>query len=237
MLQFFLALFAGIVTVGGPCILPLLPIVLGTSTTGRHPLRPLAIVFGFTITFTAFALIFSLFGSFLGLSPDAWRYVASAVIALFGLVMLFPKVQAAIFARFEGILAKLLPKSDPTRTDLWSGFVLGMSLGAVWTPCAGPVLGSILTLIAAKQNLVQAASLLFAFSVGAGIPMMLIAYGGQAAVQRVRFLSKYTTALQRIFGALIILVAIGLVTHADAAVQVWLLEHAPWLFFNLNLNV
>ncbi len=237
MFQFLLALLAGLVTIGGPCILPLLPIVLGTSTTGRHALRPVTIVFGFTLTFTAFALVFSLFGSFLGLSPQAWRYVAAAVIWLFGVVMLFPKLQASIFARFESSLAKILPKTDPTRTDLWSGFILGLSLGAVWTPCAGPVLGSILTLIAAKQNLAQATALLFAFAVGAGLPMMLIAYGGQAAVTRVRALSKYTVALQRTFGALIILVAVGLVTQADIAFQAWLLERAPWLFFGLTFTL
>ena len=237
MTQFFLALLAGVVTIGGPCILPLLPIVLGTSTTGRHPLRPVAIVFGFTLTFTGFALVFSVFGSFLGLSPDVWRYIAATVIGLFGLLMLFPDLQARLFAKLEPMIASTLPRTDPTRTDLWSGFILGLTLGAIWTPCAGPVLGSILTLIASKQNLLQAASLLFAFSVGAGIPMLLIAYGGQTAVQRVRSLSKYTEAIQRIFGLLIILVAIGLVTHADVQFQAWLLETAPWLFIGLNFNL
>jgi cytochrome c biogenesis protein CcdA len=237
MTQFFLALLAGIVTIGGPCILPLLPIVLGTSTSGRHPLRPVAIVFGFTLTFTGFALVFSVFGSFLGLSPNAWRYIASAIIGLFGLLMLFPDFQARLFAKLEPLIASKLPKTDPNRTDLWSGFILGLTLGAVWTPCAGPVLGSILTLIASKQNLLQAAALLFAFSVGAGVPMLLIAYGGQAAVMRVRALSKYTSTIQRVFGFLIILVAIGLVTHADTRFQAWLLETAPWLFIGLNFNL
>ncbi|MCC6563566.1 cytochrome c biogenesis protein CcdA [Candidatus Uhrbacteria bacterium] len=237
MAQFLLALLAGIVTVGGPCILPLLPIVLGTSTAGRHPLRPVAIVLGFTITFTGFALIFSVFGSFLGLSPDGWRYVAAVVIGLFGLLMVLPKLQAAVFARLEGAIARVMPRVKPDQTGLWSGFILGMSLGAIWTPCAGPVLGSILTLIAAKQDLLQAAALLFAFSLGAGLPMLLIAYGGQAAVTKVRILSKYTVVIQRIFGAVIILVARGLATKTDVYVQIWLLDYAPWLFFNLNLNL
>lgn len=237
MLQFFLALLAGLVTVGGPCILPLLPIILGTSTVGRHPLRPVAIVFGFTLTFTGFAMLFSIFGGILGLNASTWRFIAAAVIGLFGLLMLFPNVQAKLFARLEPIMAKIAPKADPTKNDLGSGFVLGMSLGIVWTPCAGPVLGSILTLIAANQNLLQAGALLFAFSVGAGLPMLLIAYGGQTAVQKVKFLSKYTTILQQVFGALVILVAIGLVTHTDVAIQAWLLERYPWLFFNLELGL
>lgn len=237
MFQFFLAVLAGLVTIGGPCILPLLPIVLGTSTVGRHPLRPVAIVFGFTISFTGFALLFSIFGSFLGLSPEAWRYIAAGIIGLFGLMMLFPKFQAAIFARLEPILARVMPKANPNQTGLLSGLILGLTLGAVWTPCAGPVLGSILTLIAAKQNLPQATALLFAFSLGAGIPMLLIAYGGQTAVMRVRSLSKYTELLQKMFGILIILVAIGLITHLDIALLAYLIEKAPWLFIGLNFNI
>ncbi|HVM90686.1 MAG TPA: cytochrome c biogenesis protein CcdA, partial [Verrucomicrobiae bacterium] len=193
----------------------LLPIVLGTSTVKRHPMRPVAIVLGFTLAFTGFAIAFSLFGSVLGLSPDAWRYLASIIIALFGVMLLFPKIQTALFARLEPFLAKVMPKTDPNATGLGSGFLLGLTLGAVWTPCAGPVLGSILTLVAAKQNLNQAAVLLFAFALGAGIPMLLIAYGGQYAVTRVRSLSKYSTTLQKIFGVIIILAAIGFVTHLD----------------------
>lgn len=237
MLQFLLALLAGAVTVGGPCILPLLPIILGTSTTGRHPLRPMAIVLGFILTFSGFALIFSVFGSFLGLRPDTWRYLSAGVIAAFGLIMLFPRLQAALFAKLEPAIAKALPKTSLASNDLGSGFVLGMTLGAVWTPCAGPVLGSILTLVAAKQQLVQAGALLVAFAVGAGLPMLLIAYGGQLAVQRVRALTKYTETIQRIFGLVIILVAVGLVTGADTSFQAFLLERYPWLFFGLNFGL
>ncbi len=237
MFQFFLALLAGLVTIGGPCILPLLPIILGTGTTSRHPLRPVAIVFGFIIAFTAFALIFSVFGSFLGLRPDTWRYVSAIIIGCFGLIMLFPALQTSLFARLEPILAKLTPKNSVQSSDLWSGFILGLTLGAVWTPCAGPVLGSILTLVAAKQNLAQAAALLFAFALGAGIPMLLIAYGGQYATTKVRAISKYTSVIQRVFGLLIILVAIGLVTKTDVTVQAYLLEHYPGLFFGLKFNL
>lgn len=236
MFQFLLALLAGAVTIGGPCILPLLPIILGTSTAGRHPLRPVAIVLGFVASFTIFALVFSIFGSFLGLSPDVWRYVAAIVIGLFGIMMLFPKLQIAVFSKLEPILSRMGPKTTD-QNGLWSGFILGLSLGAVWTPCAGPVLGSILTLIASNRDLLQAGALLFAFSLGAGIPMLLIAYGGQTAVTRVRFIAKYSATIQRVFGAIILLVAIGLITKTDVAVQLWLLERAPWLFVGLNLEL
>ncbi len=237
MFQFFLALLAGMVTIGGPCILPLLPIILGTSTTGRHPLRPISIVFGFTLTFTGFAVLFSIFGGILGLPPNTWRLIAAIVIGLFGLLMIFPSVQAKLFAKLEPMVQKLAPKSDPSKNDLWSGLILGMSLGVVWTPCAGPVLGSILTLIAAKQNLAQAGALLFAFAIGAGLPMLLIAYGGQTAVAKVKFLSKYTTIIQQVFGFTVLLVAIGLITQADLIFQAFLLERYPWLFIGLEIGL
>ncbi|WP_457831760.1 cytochrome c biogenesis CcdA family protein, partial [Staphylococcus aureus] len=68
----------------------------------------------------------------------------------------------------------------------WGGFVLGMTLGVVWTPCAGPVLGSILTLVATSSELAKSALLLFVYALGAGVPMLAIAYGGQYVTTRVR---------------------------------------------------
>lgn len=237
MFQFLLALLAGLVTIGGPCILPLLPILLGTSTTGRHPLRPFAIVFGFIFAFSILNVLFASFGRVLGLSPETWRYVAAALIGFFGLVMLFPAIQTTLFTKLEPVVGKLTPKGALQKNDLGSGFLLGLSLGAVWAPCAGPILGSILTLAATKQNLAQVAALLFAFSLGAGIPMLLIAYGGQYATQKVRVFTKYSALIQRLFGALILLVAIGLATGLDTRLLAFLLERYPWLFIGLRFNI
>jgi len=237
MTLFLFAMLAGVVTIAGPCILPLLPIILGTSTTRSHPSRPLFIVLGFILSFSVFAIIFGLFGSILGISPTTFRTIASIVIGLFGLMMVFPRIQEWIFVKLQPVLRKITPKADLNEGGLWSGFILGTSLGIVWSPCAGPVLGSILTLVAQKQNLAQAGALLFAYALGAGIPMILIAYGGQAAATRVRSLAKYTNILQRVFGAIIILVAIGLYTGLDRDVQAWLIINAPWLFPNLSLNL
>lgn len=237
MTLFLFAMLAGLVTIAGPCILPLLPIILGTSTTRSHPSRPLFIVLGFILSFSVFAIAFSVFGSVLGISPSTFRTIASIVIGLFGLMMVLPRIQEGIFTQLQPALRKITPKADLNEGGLWSGFILGASLGIVWSPCAGPVLGSILTLVAQKQNLVQAGALLLAYALGAGIPMLLIAYGGQTAATKVRSLSKYTLILQRIFGIIIILVAISLYTGLDRDVQTWLILNAPWLFPNLSLNL
>jgi cytochrome c-type biogenesis protein len=236
MTLFFFAFLAGLVTIAGPCILPLLPIILGTSTVRSHPSRPLFIILGFVLSFSFFAILLSVFGSRLGISPDAFRTIAAVIIGLFGLMLLVPKLQQAAVGFIQPLVSRG-PKTDLTDAGLWSGFLLGASLGLVWTPCAGPVLGAILTLVAAKQNLAQAGALLVAYALGAGVPMLAIAYGGQAAVTHVRALTKYTETIQRVFGIIIILVAIGLYTGADRTVQTWLITHAPWLFLNLNVNL
>jgi cytochrome c biogenesis protein CcdA len=237
MTLFLFAFLAGVVTIAGPCILPLLPVVLGTATVKTHRARPLFIVLGFTLAFAAFALIFSFFGSFLGFSPDAFRTLAAVLIGLFGLVMVFPTLQERLFNGLGPLISKVLPKSGRSEGGLWSGFLLGASLGLVWSPCAGPVLGSILTLVASRRDLALAGALLFAYALGAGLPMLAIAYGGQAVTTRVRALSKYTPTIQRVFGALIILVAIALYTGLDRSFQAYLVTQYPWLFPNLNLNL
>lgn len=237
MLQVLFAILAGAVTIGGPCILPLLPIILGTSTVRAHASRPLFIVLGFVMSFTFFVIVFATVGRSLGIDPELFRKGAAILIGLFGLTMLFPSIQARIFAGLEPLARKLAPKADPQNAGLWGGFVLGVSLGLVWSPCAGPVLGSILTLIAVEQQLTQTAALLFAYSLGAGIPMLLIAYGGQAATNKVRVIAKHAATIQRVFGLFILLVALSLYTGADTVFQAYLIQRYPWLFLNLNLNL
>ena len=107
------------------------------------------------------------------------------------------------------------------------GFVLGMTLGVVWTPCAGPVLASILTLVATAHDLGWSALLLLAYAAGSGLPMLAIAYGGQYVTTRVRGFARHAHRLQQAFGVIVILVAIGLYYQYDTLVTVWLSDFYP----------
>jgi cytochrome c biogenesis protein CcdA len=115
--------------------------------------------------------------------------------------------------------------------------VWGVMLGLVWSPCAGPILGSILTLVAAKRDLVQAGSLLLAYAIGAGLPMLLIAYGGQAAVGKVRAVSAHAAMIQRVFGVVIVVVGLAIGFGLDRSVQAWLVQASPGLFLNLSIGL
>ena len=107
------------------------------------------------------------------------------------------------------------------------GLVLGAALGLVWTPCAGPILGSILTLIATSQDTASSSALLVTYALGAAIPMLAIAYGGQAITTRVRGIARFAPRLRQGFGAVVIAVAIATFLHYDAQLVAWFASLYP----------
>lgn len=223
MLEILFALIAGILTIGAPCILPLLPILLGSSIGGSKT-RPLFIAGGFALTFALVALTISFLTTKLELDPNVLRIVAVILLGLFGLFMVWP-------TPFEK-LTSYLSKFSSTATGIaqsagngnFGGFVLGIILGIIWTPCAGPVLGSILTLIATQGDLAVSAILLIAYAIGASVPMLIIAYGGQVMTSKIHTITPYTTKIQQAFGVVIIILAVLIFFGYDTVIQAKLLE-------------
>lgn len=224
MIEILFAVLAGILTIGAPCILPLLPILLGSSVGSTSKTRPLFIAIGFVTMFTIVGLSLSYLITALNISPNLLRTIATFALALFGLFMLWPTPFEKVTAYLSGFSTKANSLSTKAGTGNLGGFVLGMMLGLIWTPCAGPVLGSILTIIATQGNIAQSGILLLAYAIGAGIPMLLIAYGGQLITTKVRALTPYTTLIQQIFGVIIILLAVAIYFQYDLVIQAAILE-------------
>lgn len=111
----------------------------------------------------------------------------------------------------------------------WGSFGVGMTLAIVWTPCAGPVLGSVLVLLATTPNPYSAAGQLLAFAIGAAIPMMAIAYGGQWAATRVRLMARYLPTVQRVFGVIVLLIALAMYFQYDLLITTWIAARFPSL--------
>jgi cytochrome c-type biogenesis protein len=108
----------------------------------------------------------------------------------------------------------------------FGGFVLGTTLGLIWTPCAGPVLGAILTAVATSPDHARAL-LLLTFTVGAAVPMLAVVYGGQAISTRMRSIAPYTVRLQQAFGIIIIAFALSAFLQYDAIALGWLGQFFP----------
>jgi len=226
MLELLFAILAGILTIAAPCTLPMLPILLGASIGRTSQLRPAMIALGFVVSFSAVALLLGALTRLFDFDPNVLREAASVLLLGFGLLMLWPAPFEWLSIRLNGWL-NLGAASGMQHESALGGLVLGTTLGLVWTPCAGPVLGSILTLVATSKSLPWASTLLVAYAIGAAIPMLAIAYGGQAATTRVRSLARISPRLQQGFGVVVIAFALAAYFQYDTLIVAWLTGFYP----------
>ncbi|EDZ98469.1 cytochrome c biogenesis protein transmembrane region [Burkholderia sp. H160] len=213
-----LALLAGLLTIASPCVLPVMPILLGTSVEQPSRTRPLFIIAGFILTFASFALLLGAVSSTVHVAQQVLRNTGIALLALSGLLRIWPRPYDWLVAQLQGPLdrigAVIAPGTQPGSGNA-GGFVLGMSLGAVWTPCAGPVLASILVLVVKAQDLGWSALLLTLYAIGAAIPMLAIIYGGHYVTRHVRVVARHAERLQQVFGVLVMLTALAIYLQYD----------------------
>lgn len=220
-----LALLAGILTIATPCTLPVLPILLGASIGQRAGARPALIAAGFVASFAFVALALNAVANALHFDPDRLRTAGLLLLIVFGALMIWPAALKGLTARLASAGVALQPVTA-SQTNL-GGFVLGATLGLIWTPCAGPVLGAILTAIATSPDHAHGALLLLTYTVGAAVPMLAIAYGGQAISTRLRRVAPYTARLQQAFGVIVIAFALSAFLQYDAIALAWLGQFFP----------
>jgi cytochrome c-type biogenesis protein len=226
MFNLVLALLAGVVTIAAPCTLPMLPILLGASVGQTGKARPAMIALGFVISFSATALLLSAIARIFDFDPNVLRTAAAILLLGFGVLMIWPKPFEWLSIRVSGLTSSSAGNATSRQGNI-GGFVLGTTLGLVWTPCAGPVLGSILTVVATSRDTAWASMLLVVYAIGAAIPMLAIAYGGQAVTNRVRGLARIAPRLQQGFGIVVIAFAIASYFQYDTLIVAWLTAFYP----------
>lgn len=234
LLLIVFAFLAGVFTILSPCILPILPVILSASTLkGRW--RPLGIIIGFVIAFSFFTLTLSAIVHATGLSANFLRYTAIAIIFLFGLVMLFPRL-TELFTKLSSPLANLGQQLQVKQSGngFLGGILFGMALGLLWTPCAGPILAAITTLVATQAVTFFTVIITLAYSLGAGIPMFFIAYGGAKVIHSSKFLATHSEGLRQIFGGLMIVTAIALALNWDMILQQKISSFIPSILIEDN---
>jgi cytochrome c biogenesis protein CcdA/thiol-disulfide isomerase/thioredoxin len=197
-----IGLLAGFVTAISPCVLPVLPVLLAGGASGRKPLR---IVAGLVVSFSVFTLFATWLLDKLGLPQDFLRNLAIALLFVVAAVLLIPQL-ALWLERSLAFFTRLRP------ANAGGGFFLGVTLGLVFVPCAGPFLAAITTAAARENFGGRTLVATLAYAVGAAIPMLAIAYGGREASTRIR---AHVEQLRIASGVLIAAVAVGLVLHVD----------------------
>lgn len=216
-----LAFGEGLALIFSPCILPVLPLMLGASLDGNRA-RPLGIVIGFVIAFTLFALLSRQAILASGIDGEAIRNISLFLLAGFGLVMLLPSLSDRWTAKFQNIGSggnDLISRIQGQ--GFWSGVAIGALIGIVWTPCAGPILGAAILQIIQAQSQSEAMMIIAAFALGAGIPMFAIALSGRYLMSKLGFLKRHSYAIRRIAGIIMIAAALTIFSGLDLKLVAW----------------
>ncbi len=180
------ALIAGILSILSPCVLPLLPIVLGTAVS-EHRYGPVALAAGLALSFTAIGLFVATIGFAIGLDTGVFRMAAAVMLVLLGLVLMLPVLHARVAAA-GGPLSNWTEQrfGGFSPNGLRGQFGVGLLLGAVWSPCVGPTLGAASVLAAQGENLGAVALTMLAFGVGAGLPLIALGMLSRARLMSLR---------------------------------------------------
>ncbi|CAA9559245.1 cytochrome C-type biogenesis protein (ccdA), conjectural [uncultured Synechococcales cyanobacterium] len=221
-----LALLAGVLAVLSPCVLPVMPLIIGRSLQS-HRYGPLALVVGLIAGFAAIGSLLGVTASWFAGLATALRTSAITLLLVAGVLAIFPKLSYRLFSYLR--LDRWL--QAPSRVGLVGEFWLGTQLGLLWTPCAGPVLGSILLLAAVEHDARAAFVLLSAYGLGSGLPLLAIAYSGRYLSQHLLGLRSHSAKLQRVGGVIVVMSAIAIFLGWDIQIQLWLAPIFPTLLF------
>lgn len=229
--QIGLAFLAGLLSTLSPCVLPLLPIVLGAAVS-EHRLGPLALAGGLALSFVAIGLFLATAGFGLGLSSDLFRYVSAVFMMAFGAAMVSARLAARV-ATAGGSIGNLLDRKfgSSARGGLGGQFATGALLGAVWSPCVGPTLGAASILAAQGKDLAAVASTMAIFGLGAAIPLALLGMASREAILAARGkLARIVEIGKPLLGIVFIAIGLSIVIGWDHKLEAMLVEASPdWL--------
>jgi cytochrome c biogenesis protein CcdA/thiol-disulfide isomerase/thioredoxin len=203
-----IAFLAGVITAISPCVLPVLPILLAGSATSTDRRRPYAIVAGLVVSFTTFTLVGAALLSALGLPEDLLRDIAIAALLVLAASLLSE--------RFARLLER--PFLFMTRRRVGSdsnGFVVGLSVGLVFVPCAGPVLAAVTALAASGEITFRIVLVTAAYAVGAALPMLAIAIGGQRLGSGMKVVRTHAASARMAAGVVVGVTALAIALGAD----------------------
>lgn len=221
----FFAFISGLVTIAAPCIWPLLPIVLSSSALGGDHRRPLGLTLGIMTSFGILTLSISYLVSIFNFDANLLRLFSVVILVFLGLTLLVPALSRIV----ESFVSRFAGRIAPTNTNggFVPGYITGLALGVVWTPCAGPILATIATLSATRAVGLQIVLVTVVYLIGVAIPLFIFSYAGQRVIQKSRLFNKYTGIVQKVFGAIIIITALLIFTNYDKTISVNLLNAFP----------
>jgi cytochrome c-type biogenesis protein len=226
-----LAFLAGILSTLSPCVIPLIPLVLGAALS-EHKLGPAALAAGLALSFTTVGLFVATVGFAVGLDAGIFRNVAAILMVGVGIVLVTPRFQASL-AVASGPIGNWAESrfGGTAKAGLSGQFSVGLLLGIVWAPCVGPTLGAASVLAARGQNLGEVALTMLVFGVGAALPLLLLGIASRETMVRLRGRLMTTSRGAKIaLGAILIALGLLILSGFDKKVEAVAVDLSPaWL--------
>ena len=231
MFELFIAFGAGLISFFSPCVLPLIPgyisFISGTSLNellARKKINLIPLILftlGFSFVFIMFGAAASYLGQVLLQNSQILRIIAGLVIIIFSLQLI--GVINISFLNFE---KKIYTKKN---NDIWFSFIVGMAFGFGWTPCIGPILGSILALASTEETIIQAIILLSFYSLGLAIPFILSGYLMQRFLMFSKNFKKNINLVSKGGGIILLITGILILTNQLQILGYYILNSLPFL--------
>lgn len=230
-MEYLFAFGAGLLTLINPCVLPVLPIVLGSALQAGR-LGPLALAAGMSLSFVALGVSVAALGPALGIYPETISRIGAILMIGFGLILLVPRLNAVFVTATAGMASSADARLDDVSQDGLRGqFLAGTLLGAVWSPCVGPTLGGAISLASQGQDLAHATGIMVGFAAGVSALILLLGYGARGLLQRHRgAFQKVAENARPILGVIFLLTGTALLLNLHYIAESYLLDLMPiWL--------
>jgi cytochrome c biogenesis protein CcdA len=226
-----LALLAGTLSTLSPCVLPLLPAVLGAAAA-EHRFGPVALGAGLGLSFAGIGLFLATAGFTLGLDPSLFSAASAVMLAAIGAVLIFPVLQNRVAAVFVSPVANWAGRRMGGQTaGLGGQFGIGLLLGALWSPCTGPTLGAASVLAAQGKDLAQVTLAMLLFALGAALPLLAAGMLSRQVFMRLRGgLMTAGGAAKTALGVFLFGAGLLVLTGLDKSLETALVDASPaWL--------
>jgi cytochrome c biogenesis protein CcdA len=229
-------LAAGMLTTLSPCVLPALPLVVGSAATG-HRFGPLGLSAGLVTAFTLVGVTVASIGPAIGLTDEVVRAAAAVLLIASGGVLLIPHLQTRMSLLASPLASVAARASARTGSGLAGQFLLGALLGAIWSPCVGPTLGSAIGLASSGGSLAEATMTMGAFGVGSAIPLLAIAHSARRVGAARGAILQVASRARRLFGGSLVAIGVLVITGTDRWVEARVLDALPAWWINLLASV
>lgn len=231
MIELFVASFvAGVLTTLAPCILPLLPVVIGgrslhqTESEKVSLKHPLVIIGSLVLSIVIFTLLLKSTSALLGVPVAVWATISGGIIFLFGINMLFPVIWEKFMVKTNlALVANRLMGESQARSGYSKDVLLGFALGPVFNSCSPTY--ALIVAVVLPVSFVAGLGYLFAYALGLGLMLLLISVFGHVLVDKIKWMSDPRGVFQKSVGVFFVIIGLFVIFGVDKKVQTFVLEN------------